>query len=339
MDIAVRAFDAADTATAERAYEIEAACVAADLPDFPPPDRRRFFGRLSHPRPGNEARYALAHRVGVPVGYLKVDLPQLDNTDNAEVEILVPPRHRRKGIGRALHEYAVELVRGQGRKRIFGLTVVGLPGGPPRDPAGGEFAATMGARSALTDIRRRLDVTTLDRAGLDGILADAWSRADGYSLVRWQGATPEEYIDDVAYLDSRLLEDAPMGDLAWEPEKVDADRVRASEAAYDAWGRRRYHTGMRHDGSGHLVAWTTLDPSASSPWHAFQGITIVEPRHRGHRLGAIIKIENLRYALANEPALRAVDTWNAAVNNHMIAINEAMGFRPVDGWDNWQLTL
>ena len=34
-----------------------------------------------------------------------------------------------------------------------------------------------------------------------------------------------------------------------------------------------------------------------------------------------------------------MDTWNAAVNDHMISINEAMGFRPVDGWNNFQLNL
>jgi hypothetical protein len=52
-----------------------------------------------------------------------------------------------------------------------------------------------------------------------------------------------------------------------------------------------------------------------------------------------VKIENLRHALAHEPDLRIIDTFNAAVNDHMIAINEAMGFRPVDAWENWQQSL
>jgi len=34
-----------------------------------------------------------------------------------------------------------------------------------------------------------------------------------------------------------------------------------------------------------------------------------------------------------------VTTWNAASNAHMIAINEAMGFRPIDLWCDWQLRL
>ena len=45
------------------------------------------------------------------------------------------------------------------------------------------------------------------------------------------------------------------------------------------------------------------------------------------------------YATAELPGLRAIDTWNAAVNAHMIVINERMGFRPVDLWHNWQVEV
>lgn len=339
MDIAVTPLDVADGTAVERAYEIEAATVAADVPDFPPACHQRFVGGLRHPWPGNRPHHALASIDGTPAGFVKIDLPQLDNTDNASVDLSVHPDHRRRGVGRALHEYVVQVVRDEGRKRLVSMSVRQLPGGPARSSAGAAFATALGATSALLDVRRRLDVAAIDEPALDRMLTEAWSRADGYSLVRWQDRTPDEYVDDVAYLDSRLLEDAPMGDLAWEPEKVDADRVRGAEAALRARGRRTYHSGMRHDESGRLVAWTTLDFGASNRWHAFQQITIVEPRHRGHRLGAIVKIENLRYAGAHEPELRMIDTWNAAANDHMISINEAMGFRSVDGWDNWQLTV
>jgi RimJ/RimL family protein N-acetyltransferase len=72
---------------------------------------------------------------------------------------------------------------------------------------------------------------------------------------------------------------------------------------------------------------------------AWQLITLVDPDHRGHRLGTVVKIENLRYILSHEPALRVIDTYNAAVNDHMISINEAMGFRPVDGLVSWQQSI
>jgi GNAT superfamily N-acetyltransferase len=339
MDIAVTPFGADDETAAERAYEIEAAVSAADVPDFPPACRQQFMGALRHPWPGSRSQRAIASIDGVPAGYVKIDLPLLDNIDNASVDLYVHPEHRRRGVGRALHEYVLRRLRDEGRKRLVAMSVKQLPGGPPRSAAGAAFAAAIGATSALFDVRRRLDVAATDQSALDRMLEVAWPRAEGYSLVQWHGRTPDEYVDDVAYLDGRLLADAPLGDLAWEPEKIDAARVRGAEAAREARGRRAYHSGMRHDETGRLVAWTTLDFGATSPWHAFQQITIVEPRHRGHRLGAIVKIENLRYARTHEPELRVIDTWNAAANDHMISINEAMGFRPVDGWDNWQLTV
>ena len=74
-------------------------------------------------------------------------------------------------------------------------------------------------------------------------------------------------------------------------------------------------------------------------WHAWQQITLVHPEHRGHRLGMIVKAVNLRTLRAQEPAVRMIDTFNAEVNTHMIAINEAMGFRAVDRWANWQASV
>jgi len=37
--------------------------------------------------------------------------------------------------------------------------------------------------------------------------------------------------------------------------------------------------------------------------------------------------------------VRMIDTFNAEVNAHMIGINEAMGFRAVDRWANWQASV
>lgn len=337
MGISITAFGAADTEAAERAYEIKLSALAADTPDMPPPSRCHFFSQFTHPWPGSDGYWALARLDGVPVGYLDIALPKLDNTENARANIAVLPRYRRRGVGRALHEYALRLIRDQARKRIFFMTPA--LDGPGNGGAGAAFALAVGATPMIVDVRRRLDVTEVDNARFDRLLADAWSKADGYSLVRWRGAAPAEYLDDIAYLDGRLLEDAPMGDLEWEPEKVDAARVRATEAVIKARGGRTYHTGIRHDTTGRLVAWTMIESGANAPWHAFQQITIVDPRHRGHRLGTIIKIENLRYALAHEPTLHVIDTFNAGVNDHMISINEAMGFRAIDRWTNWQLNL
>ena len=61
--------------------------------------------------------------------------------------------------------------------------------------------------------------------------------------------------------------------------------------------------------------------------------------HRGHRLGMLIKAANLRLLRAESPRTRWLNTWNATSNTYMISINEALGFRPVDSWGEWQREL
>lgn len=337
--IVVTPIESAEDPAYRQAYQIVVAGQTADVPDMPEPCWDYFLGRMTHPSPGQPTRHFLARAGGEPAGYLALALPDLDNTENAQVEICVHPAYRRRGVGRALLDRAGSIARQEGRKRLIGDAVAALPGGVARPDAGAQFARTLGAKPALTDVRRRLDLTTVDDDALAEQLARAWLHADGYSLVWWRDVVPGEYIDDVAYLDGRLNKDAPMGDLVWEPEIFDRRRIRAAEAANRARKRRRYNTGVRHNATGRVVAFTTLDLPHCPADYAWQQITIVEPQHRGHRLGTIVKLENLRYARVHEPALRTIDTWNAAENTHMIAINEEMGFRPVDSWINWQLDL
>ncbi|MGK5445242.1 GNAT family N-acetyltransferase [Micromonospora sp. URMC 105] len=339
MGISITPVEPDDQTAVDAAYQIGAAANDADVPDLPPYCRRRFEALVRHPMPGLVVHWALARLDGVPAGWLRLDLPQLDNTDNAAAELVVHPAYRRQGVGRALHEHGVRLLRDAGRKRVVGEVVSALPGGPARDSAGSAFAAAAGARPALTEVRRRLDTTALDRAAVDTLLAGARSAAAGYRPVRWRQGTPEEYVHDVAYLEGRMMTDTPLGDLQWEQERVDADRIRGTERALDLRGSRRYHVGAVDEASGRLVAWSMLSLGASADWHAWQQSTIVDPAHRGRRLGLLTKIENLRHVLAHEPALRVIDTFNAAENGHMIRINEQLGFRPVDELTEWQLTL
>ena len=51
------------------------------------------------------------------------------------------------------------------------------------------------------------------------------------------------------------------------------------------------------------------------------------------------KVANLRLLRREQPAAQRIFTWNADSNEHMLAINKAMGFRPVAKWYEWQLHL
>lgn len=336
MEPEITPLDPADEATVAAVQALREAVEAADIPDFPPPCRYAFRAELTFPRTTKRIEHHVARSGGEVTGYLALETPLRENLDNADLTIAVHPAHRRRGTGHALYAYALERMRELGRIRYASVTVEGLPGGPPRDGAGREFATAMGAKSALDEIRRRLDLTTLDEPALAELVEAGRAKAAGYRLVTWPGGTPDEYAADAGYLDGRLVSDAPMGDLVWDAPQVDVARLREAEAAMAAGRWHLYSVGAVHEDTGRLVALTTIARQETSPWHAFQWITLVDPPHRGHRLGVLVKVENLRFAMAHEPELRVIDTWNAAVNQHMISINEAIGFRPVDSWIDWQ---
>jgi hypothetical protein len=184
-----------------------------------------------------------------------------------------------------------------------------------------------------------LTVSDLDDDHLASLRADAIAHSRGYSLVQWQGAAPAELLDDLAALMSRMSTDAPLEDLDWEPERWTAERYRQHEHSIAAAGRVRLTTAARHDASGRIVACTDIVTAAAQPEFASQWSTIVISEHRGHRLGMLVKLANVQLLRTRRPGVRFVNTWNAAVNTHMVGINEAMGFRAVERWREWQLKL
>ncbi|MGH3432954.1 MAG: GNAT family N-acetyltransferase, partial [Thermocrispum sp.] len=100
-----------------------------------------------------------------------------------------------------------------------------------------------------------------------------------------------------------------------------------------------YTTAAIHEASGRMAGYTTLAWAQQDPTHAWQWNTIVDAEHRGRRLGVLLKVANQAYAFEREPATRTVFTWNAESNQHMNAINTALGFAPIDRWAESQLLL
>jgi GNAT superfamily N-acetyltransferase len=302
---------------ADEVYDVVRASTEAETPDIPFDSREAWRGKLTRPWPGRLLELHVARDDdGEAIGLLLTALPQLESLDTANLELHVHPAHRRRGVGRALFEVA----KRTGRKHLVSAAVDDSP-----------FAEAMGAKPALTELRSRLELTET--------LPALTPVAAGYRLISWTDRVADEYVHDLAALESRLFADSPMGELEWEPEKVDAARIREAEASIRARGRIGVHTGAIHEASGRLIAWTHITCRTDVPWHGWQQITLVDPGHRGHRLGLAIKTANLPYARSAAPELRAVDTLNAEANAPMLAVNTALGFRPVNRLVMWQLTL
>ncbi|MGH8793988.1 MAG: GNAT family N-acetyltransferase [Stackebrandtia sp.] len=311
--------------------------IAADLPGDPSLDRASSIVGLTRSPTSGRTRHLLAKRDGQVVGVAELRFSLLDNLHLMEMEdLIVDPRRRNAGVGSALLAEVERHAAAEGRTTFLTYVCMSIEGGPPRSEAGRKFAEKHGYVRAAAEIRRRADLREADESDLDDMLASAWKKADGYELVRWISTAPDDIVDDVAYLDSRLIQDAPTGDMDIEPHKVDAARVRERERESLAKGQLRVNTGVRHAASGRLVGWTDIIVMSGSETDAWQGITLVDPEHRGRRLGTILKIENHRQLRRYRPMMRYVHTWNDDANSHMIGINEAVGYRAVDQWVAYQ---
>ncbi|MGH3657553.1 MAG: GNAT family N-acetyltransferase, partial [Micromonosporaceae bacterium] len=239
-------------------YDLLRAARAVDRPDDPLFPRTAVYAGLSKGWPGETAEHWIVRDGDTVRGIAELTFPQLDNRTNAALELLVHPGHRRRGVGGALLAHCVERARAAGRTKLIADVIETWPGGgPERSTAGAAFATRHGAKRALEEIRSRMVVSTGSQPRLDTALAEAWGHASGYSLVRWtEDGTPDDIVADVAALDSDFLNQAPLGELAWEPEKVDVARTRQIEQALRDRGWIACHTAARHDATGDVVAWT-----------------------------------------------------------------------------------
>jgi hypothetical protein len=132
-------------------------------------------------------------------------------------------------------------------------------------------------------------------------------------------------LDAVAEM-TAAINDAPTDDLDIEDEVFPAVRVASYEAAQTARGHRLYRVLARHKESGELAGHTVVAVDGERPWIGDQHDTSVVGHHRGHRLGVLVKAEMLRWLAEAEPDLRTIDTWNMESNNHMIGVNELLGY-------------
>lgn len=339
MSIQITPVSLTDTAAFDAYFAAQTVMHEREVPDFPKPQRVLIERSFEFPWPGNKNENYVVTLDGEPAGYLELGLPMDDNTTRCHFEIAILPAFRGRGFGKELLAFAEERAKANGRVSVNTHTLWNLPelNLTAADQAGIEFAERHpDYRAALPEVNRVLHVKDVDEAVLDKMLAHAQDKADGYRLVRWVDAAPEELVQDVAYLDGRLMQDAPMGDTGWEAAEVTTARVRRDEKCSKDRGRTVYHTGMVHEESGKLVAWTAIGAQDVEPDHGWQQITIVDPVHRGHRLGALVKVENYRFFRENLPDVTVIDTFNAAENSYMISINEEMGFRPQYAFQNWR---
>jgi len=314
----IHRYGAEDVADVRAAVEVHNAAAAEDAPWSHRTLEDRFAAKLRLGWDGEPPTAYLLCADGLPVAVAELDLPQRDNTHLAWVSVAVRPDQRGRGYGSTLFDGMVEEARRAGR------TSVGTEGWDcPRVLS---FAARFGLEPRSRGLYRRQHVRQLDRARLGALYDKAAAVAPDYEVLRIPGRTPPELTAPVAGL-AAAINDAPTDGLDVEDEVFSPERLGAYEDALLSRGDRLYRLLARHRASGALAGHTVVAVEGGRPGIAWQHDTAVARPHRGHRLGLLLKAGMLLWLAGAEPQVQTVDTHNAESNDHMAAVNEALGYR------------
>jgi GNAT superfamily N-acetyltransferase len=331
----VRAVDPHDDAAFRAWYDALAAGVEADRPDPTGWTYPEIAVAYRYPDPSiRRTPFAAYDEAGRCVGAAFAALPQKENLQRVNLNIGVPPEHRRRGIGSALLAGLIEHSRVNGRTTLLGG--VDVPAGV-EDWPGLTFARNHGFERAHLEVRRQQPLPAPTER-LDALEAKAAERAADYGIVSWNGACPDEYAEQYAKLKALLDTEAPTGDVVWDEPDWDVQRLRDEEEVAALQGRTLFSS-IAIGSDGTIAAHTQAAVTKHDPTRAYQWDTLVLPEHRGHRLGLAVKVANIRALQAAHPEVTRIDTWNAEVNGPMVAVNEELGYRIVEYTHEYQRTL
>ena len=321
---------AADAGAARACHDIYLAAARADEQRRPPMSARVFRSWLTFGWTEDPAELWLAHRgASRDCGFYQLSLPARENRNLAELTPVVHPAHRRGGLGTALVAHAAARAREARRTTLTAHT--------DEASAGEAFARALGASYRMTGVFPVLRLDSVPAEHLAALRARAESASSGYSLLTWEGATPEEQLDAAAAL-YQAEEDAPRP-AGEETQRWDRGRVRADDRRIADQGLRFYTVAARPESGGELVAITQLGVDPGRPDWAIQELTAVARPHRGHRLGLRVKVAMLGLLAEREPQVSSILTHNAGGNEHMIAINEQLGFEVLERQTSWTLGI
>ncbi|MGL5808717.1 MAG: GNAT family N-acetyltransferase [Nocardioides sp.] len=317
LAVRIREYGAGDGGLVEAVVAVRNAARAWDAPWAHHETPTFWSATLSHGWDGDPPLGFVALQDGRAVGAAELWRSSYDNETLADVDLVVHPDHRRRGVGTGL----LGAVAGVGRR----LGCTSLATGGWDSAAAHGFARSHGLEPKQVNVARRQMLAEVDAETVDGLHAEAARDAAAYRLMRIRGRTPDALVPALARL-TESINDAPMDDLEIDDERFPPERVVSVEATVERT-RRLYRVIAQHRETGELAGHTWIAVDRERPQIGRQEDTAVARKHRGHRLGVLLKTEAIRWLRDAEPQLETVDTWNAKSNRHMIAVNEALGYR------------
>jgi len=271
-----------------------------------------------------------------PVAVGALEVSRDDNLNWIRGDLFVDPVERRHGYGSTLLSHLEQTARQLDRSSLLFWVVEDVH--ERGEGANRAFAPRHGYDIVDESIERVL-IWPRPEGELER-LWDQWQPfAADYEILSWRGPTPDELVQGRAHLSAIMPVEVPEVGLDLEEERWDKQRVRQHERRVDEMGRDLLVAVGRHRASAELVGFSELSISRARPETAYQWDTLVTRAHRGHRLGGLLKIANMRQLASANYTTHKILTFNSWRNEPMIAVNEALGTHVAGRIVNWRKLL
>jgi len=303
--------------------DILAASMAHDLPGEPSPTLDHVHGYLTTGLDSHHLLWVATNGDEV-TGVARLRL--FDGSGRAHLgqfAIDVHPDHRRRGVGSLLLDTVARAAREENRRSIVVEASSDTPGVAFLEARG--FTCVLSLSLLLLNVHDAGDVEEI-----------VHSEHPGYRLTRWLGVVPGDLAETFATAKS-AMGDMPTGDMDYGTTTWDTDRVRDMAEVVEKRGDTLLTVAAVHRDT--VAGFTELVIPVGDGTRAIQYDTAVVPGHRGNGLGLWVKAAMLDWLRAEWPAVEEIETDNAEDNEHMLAVNERLGFHPLRKTRQYQYEL
>jgi len=258
--------------------------------------------------PTLRSQHWLANRNGEPVGLLEIGpVSGSYHPQRWTIDISVEAAHRNNGVGKALYEFARSEIAAS---EPLSITCHVREG----DEHSHRFAVSRGFSEAKRDYFSVLDLTKLDQANLDAMLARPVP--EDIKIVVGTDVDTPEFRKGLHDLFEEVRKDLPR---ALPPTPLTFEQF--DSAFLDP--TFKWTCSMFAMKSGKPVAMCVTFESPTEG-HLLQGLTGVSRELRGAGLGTILKARLVKQSIAE--GYKSIGTDNDIRNKTMVAINDRLGF-------------
>ncbi|MCQ2001070.1 GNAT family N-acetyltransferase [Arthrobacter zhaoxinii] len=250
--------------------------------------------------------------LGFAAGMNSVDTP-----DTTWIFVWVDPAHQNTGVGSALARAAEDASPASTMRFVASAcrsTTAEI------DALARKFASPLGNTAATTETVVELDLRDAQLTGS--------TTAPGYEISTYVNGVPERFRELVGQIKGLVDAEAPNGELGWGETPVSPAEYAEEIDLWVAQGHRVIES-IAVDRNGNVAAWTCLLAAADPDRPAQIEGTLVVTGHRGHGLGAAVKLASLHRAVESGNVSR-VRTSSDDQNVWMRSINTRLGFTPVE---------